>query len=60
MDNGIVHDGYGCYPAKFFSSPELTLFFVSHHRLGAAFFQQASLEGVAGKKITFPIYYRYV
>jgi hypothetical protein len=55
MDIGIVHDGYGCYLAKFFSSHEPDLFALSHYWLGAAVVQQTRLEGMAYRKITFPI-----
>jgi hypothetical protein len=49
-----VHDESGCYLAKLFSSPYLTLFSVYNRRLGVAVVQQARLEGMVERKIIFP------
>ncbi len=56
MDIGIVHDGYGCYLAEFFTASSSALFFVPYNRLGFVIVQQAGLEGMVETKITFPVY----
>lgn len=48
-----MHDGDGCYLAQFFSSFDLTLFYIFHNWLGAAVVQQARLESMVEREITF-------